>query len=429
MKKIIVFLLSLTIAFTPTFVFASSVGGWSMSNPIAQGASTAYTGIKNVMINGKEFVKKGTAVITPSANQVAKVLGRGVAGYALSVAVEQLLGAVSWVLDPENNQIKYWTTVQVFQSETSYNGSLRRAESQSEACQISVDFVKSNTAANYSKVILSSKNLSGNTLTCNIFAYRDSAPNSPLHFIHTWGLTEVQEDKPKTIPLPDVAQQVINNANNDDANAKVATTTAAADIVAEAEKDSTKAPPIVNQLENSASTENADSSAQEKANEATGTTKPNTETGETELALEFPKFCGWAPTICEAAQTVISFPQTLTNWWDTANEKSENWSKSIADAYAHAKSWFIEEPVYDKEELEIEEPEEFDTSVFSKDRFAVSRQCPVPEKHTISLSGVSVDFSFDLTPICTVFEFARPALVACSYLYAAYIVIGAARNG
>ena len=78
-----------------------------MGNPIAQGASAIYEGSKNVIINGADYVKKGAATITPTAANVAKTLGKGVAGVAVSVAVDQLLGAVDWVLDPANNQITY----------------------------------------------------------------------------------------------------------------------------------------------------------------------------------------------------------------------------------------------------------------------------------------------------------------------------------
>ena len=86
---------------------AAGLGGWTMSNPVPQGASVLYNGAKNVLINGKNVAKTSTALITPTATQVAKVLARGGAGYALSVAVQQLLGAVDWVLDPANNQIVY----------------------------------------------------------------------------------------------------------------------------------------------------------------------------------------------------------------------------------------------------------------------------------------------------------------------------------
>ena len=139
-------------------------------------------------------------------------------------------------------------------------------------------------------------------------------------------------------------------------------------------------------------------------------TKPKPET------TELPAFCEYAATLCtwmnrdtEHKADEKSLWQKITDWFD--------WTKENPDS---------ENP---DNEVDVEEPEEFDTSIFSKDRFNVSKSCPVAETHTISLSGISVDFSFDLTPICTVLEFARPALVACSYLYAAYIVIGAARIG
>lgn len=100
------------------------------------------------------------------------------------------------------------------------------------------------------------------------------------------------------------------------------------------------------------------------------------------------------------------------------------------DVHCKWLEWTKEEPDQDNTETEVQEKErDFDFDIFKKDRFTVSRQCPAPIEHTIELSGVSASFSFDLKPLCDVLEMARPALVACSYLYAAYIVIGAARNG
>ena len=139
-------------------------------------------------------------------------------------------------------------------------------------------------------------------------------------------------------------------------------------------------------------------------------TKPNPET------TELPAFCDYAATLCT---------------WMNRDTEHKAEEKSLWEKITEWFDWSKEEPDSDNpdNEVDVEEPEEFDTSIFSKDRFNVSKSCPVAETHTISLSGISVDFSFDLTPICTVLEFARPALVACSYLYAAYIVIGAARIG
>ncbi|QSE44872.1 hypothetical protein JW980_11205 [Acinetobacter johnsonii] len=139
-------------------------------------------------------------------------------------------------------------------------------------------------------------------------------------------------------------------------------------------------------------------------------TKPKPET------TDLPAFCEYAATLCT---------------WMNRDTEHKAEEKSLWEKITDWFDWTKEEPDSDNSdnEVDVQKPEEFDTSVFKKDRFTVSKSCPVAETHTISLSGISVDFSFDLTPICTVLEFARPALVACSYLYAAYIVIGAARIG
>ncbi|WP_312074667.1 hypothetical protein, partial [Acinetobacter variabilis] len=328
LRKIISVLLIYSIFFSSQ-ANAASVGGWTLGGGVTQGASTVFDGTKKVVIDGADFIKKGTAKITPSASAVAKVLARGAAGYALSVAVEQLLGSVEWILDPANNQIKYWETVQAFQSQANYGG-IKIAQSQTEACQISIDYVKSNTAANYSRVVNGGITLNGNQLQCRILAYRATAPNSPLEFLHYWSLTDVKQDQPKTLPLETVAQKVISNAEAGDKNAQAATSAAAADIVGEAATDSSKARPIVNQLEASANTKPADQAAAEKANEAQGQSKPNESNPETmDLSLEFPVFCNWAPIVCEAAQKTINMAANMSDWFNDVIQAQEKTEQTI----------------------------------------------------------------------------------------------------
>lgn len=446
MKKFLVFLLSLTICLTPSLTFAGlSSSGWTLKNPVAKGASVAYDGIKNVLINGKNVAKTSTALITPNATQVAKLLGKGVAGVALSFAVEQLLGKVDWILDPANNSIvykepdtstsstppdyrEYFGIVDFYGYQNAYTTDLTNAAK--TACSREGGLY----GYTYVSHTISRMYVPGETgkvtALCNVkdsSNYESKRSVSFNYYYVASNPTKPQEsDDTKSIPLDVVAQKVISNAEAGNSDAQVATTAAAADIVNDAQKDDAKARPIVNQLDANSKTEtDAD------AGNATGETKPNTTTGGTDLSLTFPVFCTWAPTICEAAQTVISFPTTLTDWWNESKQKTDSWAKSISDAYASSKEWFQKEPEKNNDgtEVDIDTPTPFDNSVFSKDRFAVSRQCPIPEQHTISLSGVSVNFSFDMTPLCQVLILARPALVACSYLYAAYIVIGAARNG
>lgn len=438
MKKFLVFLLSLTICLTPSLTFAGlSSSGWMLQNPIVKGASVAYEGVKNVIINGKNVAKKSTALITPTATQVAKVLVRGGAAYALSVAVQEILGAVDWVMDAENNQIVYYVDNPDNYQYLYKNTSGRATKSWGTAEEACLDYIPASSGSYLYKFEFA---VTEGNKGCYYRSKPKSNPNAE------WGITQLQfgftktanpdydptiEREKKTVPLETVAQKVISNAEsssdqNKKAGAQEATTAAAKTIVEEAQNDDAKAKPIVNQLEANSKTEtDAD------AGNATGETKPNTTTGGSDLSLTFPVFCSWAPQVCEAAQTVISFPTTLTDWWNESKQKTDSWAKSISDAYASTKEWFQKEPDKDNSDndVPVKTPEAFDNSVFSKDRFAVSRQCPIPEQHTITLSGVSVNFSFDMTPLCEVLILARPALVACSYLYAAYIVIGAARNG
>lgn len=445
MKKLLVFLLSLTICFTPSLVFASGLNGWSLSNPIAQGASTLYNGAKNVLINGKNVAKTSTALITPTASQVAKVLARGAAGYALAEAVNQLLGAVDWVLDPVNNQIvykvsdtsisstppdyrEYFGIIDYYGYQNVYTTDL------TNAAKISCTREGSLYGYTYVSHTISRMYVPGETgnvtALCNVKDSSNNQSKRSVSFNYYYVVSnppkEESEENTKTIPLDAVATQVISNAESGNAAAQVATTAAAADVVNDAQNDSTKARPIVNELETNSKTETDEGGKGES--KPKDPAKP--ESG-SDFSLDFPVFCGWAPTICEAAITVITFPQTLTDWWDTSKQKTDSWAKSISDAYTSTKDWFQKEPEKNNEgtDVPVEIPTPFDTSIFSKDRFSVSRQCPVPEQHTISLSGISVNFAFDLKPICSVLELARPALIACSYLYACYIVIGAARNG
>lgn len=407
---------------------AAGFGGWTITNTVAQGASTILTGSKEVILNGAKKIATGTAKITPTASQVSKVLARGGAGYALSVAVEQLLGAVDWVLDPANNQIKYWETVQVFQ--TNYNG-IRTAQSQTQACQISIDYVKSNSSGGYSRVINGGITLNGKQLSCRILAYRDSAPNSPLEFFHYWSLTEVREDQPKTLPLPTVAAQVISNAeSNTDkrAAAQVATTAAAADIVAEAETDNTKARPIINQFENT-QTIPTDQTATGESTPTDTTGDPATQVPPSDLTLDFPVFCNWAPTVCLAAQTVISFPQTLINWWDSATtsiSESWTWAKSRYEAAVTSISDFFKDESNTDTEFEFNDPTQItDTSI------SFSNQCPAPiTLADFSYHGISQKWEMNFSPWCDVIStFIKPIVIAMASLSAVLIVSGVRENG
>lgn len=434
--KILTWVLILFIAITPNFIFmraanAANVGGWSLSNAVAQGASTVYDATKNVIINGKNYIKQSSVKITPTASQVSKVLARGAAGYALSVAVEQLLGAVDWVLDPANNQIVYTKPEVLTPNDPTVKKSVVLFVN-----NVEYHFKTAIQACTYYQKFLPSKfsyTVSVSGLNC-YNEYVDKGTTKYYSIVLGNGVnpaynpTAQPEPKQGVLPLETVAQKVISNAEAGDPNAKVATTSAAADIVAEAETDNTKARPIISQAEANATTKPADAAEAEKANEATGTSQPNTANPQaTDIALEFPVFCNWAPTVCEAAQTVISFPQTLTNWWDTANQKANEWARAISEAWTYAKNWATENHT-DSESTKVT-VEQDNTIIFDdSQRITFGNSCPTPQQFSVSFSGTTQNLEFSYEPLCQFMSMIKPFVVAGSYLIGAYIVMGLSRG-
>lgn len=427
-KQVIVFFLVTALIIRPTF--AANVGGWTLGGGVAQGASTVYEGTKKVVIDGVDYIKKGTAKITPPASGVAKVLARGAAGYALSIAVEQLLGSVDWVLDPANNRIKYYETNELekgFGYGCSGSSANKTLQSTLNTCNASLGFKDvqlTSKGKETLKLTISSMSI-GSKKTVSVEVSVARPQNTPVitdMIIVVKKLGEVEQEE-KYLPLPVIAQKVISNAEEGDRKAQVATVAVAQDIINEAETDNTKARPIAQQLESSATTKPADQAAAEKANEATGTLKPNTANPEaTDLALEFPTFCGWAPTVCEAAQTVISFPQTLTDWWETGKSKSEEWATSISEAWTKVKEEYDDKPEENTDtELEIPDLEQ-DIEVDTDISFGGS--CPAPLSSDINFMGLNKTIEFSFDPVCQIAEFIKPVVISISAFSAALIVAG-----
>lgn len=432
--KILTWVLILFIAITPNFIFmqsarAASVGGWNLSNPVAKGASIVYDATKNVVINGKDFVKDSWVKITPNATQVAKVLRGGVAGVALSIAVEQLIGAdYSWWL--EGDSVKYQVPVPPEAYPKCYSNPSIGCFG-SSALAASAALIYDNTLYPTYKSTKTTQKVSSNTLTVTLYD-KDSLITNIYTFSYVvnpaYDPDANKDEQIKSIPLVTVAEKVISNAESGDENAKVATTAAAADIVAEAETDNTKARPIVSQAEANATTKLADAAEAEKANEATGTSQPNTANPEaTDIALEFPVFCNWAPTVCEAAQTVISFPQTLTNWWETGKSKAEQWATAISDAWTYAKNWATENHT-DTESTKVTVEQDNSLIFDDSQRISFSNSCPTPQQFSVSFSGTTQNLEFSYDPLCQFMSMIKPFVVAGSYLIGAYIVMGLSRG-
>ncbi|EET81110.1 virulence factor TspB C-terminal domain-related protein [Acinetobacter radioresistens] len=417
--RINIFLLSIILVFSQTFIIVSAnaagLGGWSLGSPVASGASAIVNGTKEIILNGASKIAKGTAKITPNASQVAKVLRNGVAGYALSVAVEQLLGAVDWVLDAENNKIRYRTEPDQCQYLYKYKGKDYCPNALAAAANkfyLDMGFENPDCSVHIPNV--------GGTATIECAGLGGTVGSASPILNPDYSET-AEDDYPKSIPLETVAQKVISNAAGGDVSAQQATMSAAQEIINDAEKDSAKAAPIIQQLEAS--------KAIEEENTATGEQTQNPEKPNvTDISLEFPAFCGWAPTVCEAAQTVISFPRTLTNWWDTTNQKADSWASSISGAWAEVKDWVkTEEPVERDTKVQIEETV---VPIPESNYLQWNAYCPfTPQSTSLQINGETSQLDSDLTSWCQMASEVRPFVLLAGALASLMIISGVSVRG
>ncbi len=381
-----------------TNAYASTIAGWNITNQIAQGASTLYNATKSGIENGVNIVKTSTAKITPSVSNVSKILRGGAYGYAISVAVEQMLGfTVDWILDPANNQIKYYVDGQPkwFSIDTSQYYASRDA-----ACFAGMNyrFGRTYTITRYSN--------QSDSYYC-YFNLNGSEGYVTVKLIPT-----AQEER--KIPLDAVSTQVISNAESQTdeqkkAGSQAVTTAAAQDMLA---NDPATQSDVETQLNANAKTQTSD--------QATGNTKPNEANPEiTDISLSFPAFCGWAPTICQAANVVINFPITLTDWWNRS-------TAALTEAYTFAKTKVQEVSDYFKEEQQdnTDNEVEIDTSIAPVDPVNISigdNQCPsLPI--TLNFGFFSVDTDLSPVYLCEIAEGTKPFFIALGFFLSAGIV-------
>ncbi|UOH17542.1 hypothetical protein [Acinetobacter sp. NyZ410] len=249
-RRIVIFLASLLFLLNSALVNAS-IGGWTLSNPTAVGASILYDGTKGSLTS--------SVLISPNASQVAKVLRGGIAGIALSYAVKQLLGAVDWVLEPANNRVTYYekppvliTLPKIWIANQRTGSCEVRAFATFEEIKPYIEQCMKSTYPDYSdlhKCELTSQT----TFACKV-AFHPTNLQTVTYGSYTNNPAYNPNVKPeeKYLSLITAAQQVIENAQNNNLDAQFAVLAAATNILSEAEQDDAKAKPIEKELEDNA---------------------------------------------------------------------------------------------------------------------------------------------------------------------------------
>jgi len=231
---------------------AASFGGWNPLSLKPVGASSLLNASKT--LGG--ITTDSHVLITPAVKDVTKVLVRGAGGLVLSVAVEELLGAVDWVMDPANNQIVYSKPNDASKPPTICQNYFKAISATPYVVAYGCSIPQ--VAANYCKERLSKQNVQG----CSV-----SKITSESFFVETscikwdgscYGIdsTIVPEyhfnpyyDPKENLSLDAVSQKIIDNAESENTDAQAVTLAAAQAILSEAENDATKAKEIEDELE------------------------------------------------------------------------------------------------------------------------------------------------------------------------------------
>ncbi|MDC5487951.1 virulence factor TspB C-terminal domain-related protein [Acinetobacter baumannii] len=415
--KLITWLQIFIIAITPNFIFFQSANattvageGWSVTKKLVQGATTFYDGTKNIVLNGKNYAATGAAAITPTAAQVAKMIVRTGAVLAVDVAIKALIGAVDYTMDPANNQVKY----KVINDPNSippyaqyyYADPTRTKFCTSIAtCNIVVsEMAKPNGWTNTGCVAEST-----GRLACRLTRDSSSTTQYMDRYVNpNYDPNAVPNEEERTLPYAAVASQIISDAVANKADGKAYVSSVADTALEDEERQIVPATDMTNQLNNSQAIPTSNTAQ----GQAVPQTNPNDPTAPkappTDITLNFPVFCEWAPTVCQAAQAAIDFPKTVADYW----KKTDKWMNESASDTSETKP--------EVKELELN----FDDG----SRINFDQTCPQPQPIQVTFMGVTQDASFSFEPLCNFMIMIRPFVIGSAYLIGAYIVMGLSRG-
>ncbi|ERH68333.1 hypothetical protein N173_19520 [Acinetobacter baumannii EGD-HP18] len=325
LKQINVIILSFVLIFAPTYVFATSVSaeGWSVTKRLVQGATTFYDGTKNIVLNGKNYAATGAAAITPTAAQVSKMIVRTGAVLAVDLAIKALIGSVDYVMDPANNRVIYHPVSNSPDSSMKYLYQSWASRVIYTTWEQACDYPSTVSASNsfYGAVFSHLQADNGSrSRTCYYKLKRGSVTSmgaSTMIDNPAYDPNAEPNREEKYLPYDAVASQIMSDAVADKAEGKAYVSSVADTALEQDEqKQIVPASDVANQLNNSQSiptSNTAQGAATPKPIEGTpDPTQP--QPTPYDITINFPIFCSWAPSVCQAAQVAINFPAKVDKW-------------------------------------------------------------------------------------------------------------------
>ncbi|ELW99802.1 virulence factor TspB C-terminal domain-related protein [Acinetobacter baumannii] len=417
--KLLTWLQIFIIAIAPNFIFyqaanATTVAGegWSVTKRLVQGATTFYDGAKNVVLNGKSYAATGAAAITPTASQVAKMIVRTGAVLAVDVAIKALIGAVDYTMDPANNQVKY----KVINDPNSippyaqyyYADPTRTKFCTSIAtCNIVVsEMAKPNGWTNTGCVAEST-----GRLACRLTRDSSSTTQYMDRYVNqNYDPNAVPNEEERTLPYAAVAAQIMSDAVANKAEGKAYVSSVADTALEDEERQIVPASDVTQQLNNSQAiptngTGTGTATPTTGTGTGTGTGDPTSQPQPYDITINFPIFCNWAPTVCQAAQAGINYVASYTQDVDALKKE------------------YGDNPKFDDKPLEFDkDPAAPDTTI------SFGGGCPAPLNAPYSFMGISGSIEIPFTPFCKIAEVSKPVIIAVSAYFAA-LIIGGIRSG
>ena len=411
-SKFLKVLLSFSIALSPVMFINSANAstlaggsGWRVASTVSNGIGVTVNGVKDIIVNGSSKTVTGIANVTPTAGQVGKFLGKNAGAAAVIGAMDLLLDGVDWVMDPANNSVTYPPKDNSTYAQPYHKNRYTCQLAGFSACTGNKSFASMSAigsamaASDYTTIT-----------SCNMVSPTDGECIGKQGRSYTFFMSpnptydqSKEEERKVTVPLSNIGEQVINQAETEvksgnPAQAAAVTQAAAAAVVGEAAKDEPQARPIVAELDKSAAIPTDQTAVGEIAppttNPDTGEVKPGS------ISLDFPVFCSWAPSMCVLAD-------------------------KVQEAITDAREWVKESEETDTElEFPEQEQQETDTNI------TFNASCPA--KITLvnfNYHGNQQNWEVDFTEWCSaVTTYIRPIVISMGAFSAVLIVSGVRIN-
>ena len=218
-KVLISYLIIICCIYTPT----AQAAGWSF------GGYNFGNGSLNITKNGVKITTAAVDSAPITSNLGAKILGGAIRGANIVTAISIIAGlgsdAIDWVLDPANNAIKVKTGKTIYGGyyESSHAGGVYSTFSSAAdaSCVAYKGLSSSNQTLTDLSGVRANTRLNVGTAKCV------DGTDATISYV----TNSTQQDETRSIPIPTVAQQILNNAKSGDTNAQADVISAVADLV------------------------------------------------------------------------------------------------------------------------------------------------------------------------------------------------------